>query len=427
MSEAAPKGRYRLNVGIVLFNADGKVLIGRRADRRGEKIWQFPQGGVDKGEALLAAARRELQEETGVRSTAFLARAPGYVTYDFPPGFTGSKAMKGYSGQKQAWFAFRFTGEESEIDLGKPPAAEFDAWRWETLEATPDLVADFKREAYLKVVEAFSSLSASPVAPKGSPRSILMIHGFGCTGAAFSSLSDAMERLGWRVSAPTLGANLRLSSPPDPRLVDVQFQDYVAEAETWTRRLATEDGQDPVLVGHDMGARIVRTLLGRGLGRAGVLITPFAPASALRPLSAPWALSYATALGRDRSVRRPIRPGGLRFSYGYLNRAARDQRRAARLQTAYDSPRVLRQLAFPDAAASEARADSGPDRAPVLTLAAGADRTSPLAWATSIARGRAAGGDDLIIYPQSGHWLIDEPATETVAADIHAWLERHQP
>jgi putative (di)nucleoside polyphosphate hydrolase len=153
---------YRPNVGVVLFNTEGLVWLGRRnVLEKGQEVastaylWQFPQGGIDPGEALETAARRELEEETGVTSAAYLACTSDWSAYDFPPDL----AKRGkWLGQKQIWYAFRFEGEDSEIrlDLHEP---EFDAWRWARLEETPDLIVPFKREAYLRVVEAFKAFA----------------------------------------------------------------------------------------------------------------------------------------------------------------------------------------------------------------------------------------------------------------------------
>lgn len=156
-----PLAGYRPNVGACIFNKDGLVWLGRRVRSSGPRNWQFPQGGVDPGEDLLDAARRELREETGIRSVSLLARAEGWITYDFPPGSTGSKVAQGWRGQTQAWFAFRFEGDESEIDLEAHKHVEFDAWRWARLEEAVDLVVPFKREAYGKVVAAFARLAQS--------------------------------------------------------------------------------------------------------------------------------------------------------------------------------------------------------------------------------------------------------------------------
>ena len=112
--EEIAKLPYRKNVGIMLANADGKVWVGQRLDAMrlgtGETAWQMPQGGIDKGEDPLEAARRELWEETGITSVSLLARAPRLIRYDLPEELVGT-ALKGkYRGQEMAWFAFRFTG-----------------------------------------------------------------------------------------------------------------------------------------------------------------------------------------------------------------------------------------------------------------------------------------------------------------------------
>lgn len=157
---------YRNCVGIMLLNKDGRVWTGRRlAKWTGDKsafIWQMPQGGIDKGEDPLKAALRELHEETNIASVSLLAEAPEWIYYDLPDEALGI-ALKGkYRGQRQRWFAFAFTGQDSEVDVihpggGKVPA-EFDAWRWEKLSRTPSLIVPFKRLAYEKVVAAFADI-----------------------------------------------------------------------------------------------------------------------------------------------------------------------------------------------------------------------------------------------------------------------------
>lgn len=148
---------YRPNVGVVLFNRDGLVWYGQRHATPGPHNWQFPQGGVDKDEDLEAAARRELREETGVTSVEPLGRTEDWVLYDFPPeAMDNAKAWRGFKGQKQRWFAYRFVGDESEIDLGADADIEFDAWRWGPLSDACDLIVPFKRPAYAHVVKAFA-------------------------------------------------------------------------------------------------------------------------------------------------------------------------------------------------------------------------------------------------------------------------------
>lgn len=148
---------YRPNVGVVLFNRRGLVWYGQRHATPGPHNWQFPQGGVDKGEDLEAAARRELREETGVTSVEPLGRTEDWILYDFPPeAMDNAKAWRGFKGQKQRWFAYRFVGDESEIDLGADADIEFDAWRWGPLSDACDLIVPFKRPAYAQVVKAFA-------------------------------------------------------------------------------------------------------------------------------------------------------------------------------------------------------------------------------------------------------------------------------
>ena len=160
---------YRDCVGIALFNDNGQVLIGRRKPEGDPEDsaelgapWQMPQGGIDKGEAPEVAALRELFEETSVRSVEQVAEAPDWIYYDLPEDMLGI-ALKGkYRGQRQRWFAFRFVGSESEINVTEPGdgsmPAEFETWRWEDLSRLPDLIVPFKREAYLQVVAAFEDL-----------------------------------------------------------------------------------------------------------------------------------------------------------------------------------------------------------------------------------------------------------------------------
>lgn len=159
MSRDLDLSLYRPNVGVVLFNAEGLVWLGRRAGAEGPFNWQFPQGGVDEGEDWDAAALRELYEETGARSVSKLGETQDWITYDFPPEARGKKIAQGWRGQKQKWLAFRFTGEDAEFDLTAVPPQEFDAWRWARLDEALETVVPFKRDAYAQVVQAFRAFA----------------------------------------------------------------------------------------------------------------------------------------------------------------------------------------------------------------------------------------------------------------------------
>lgn len=155
----APKG-YRPNVGVVLFNAQGRVWIGRRANASAPYCWQFPQGGIDEGESAEAAAMRELEEETGIApgQVSRLGEIPDWLSYDFPPEVAAlpRHRKRGWIGQAQRWFACRYSGKDSDIDLDRATDDEFDAWRWEILSAVPALIIPWKRDIYERVASEFA-------------------------------------------------------------------------------------------------------------------------------------------------------------------------------------------------------------------------------------------------------------------------------
>lgn len=172
LAENAPLdlSKYRPNVGIVLARTDGKVWLGRRSGTPGPLNWQFPQGGVDPEEPLYEAALRELREETGAVSVEFLGQTDDWIAYRFPPGYSRSKAARGWLGQKQIWFAFRFVGEDSEFDLAGHDQIEFDSWRWADIDEALDHVVAFKRDTYRHVIAAFRPLLEGSADASTGPR-----------------------------------------------------------------------------------------------------------------------------------------------------------------------------------------------------------------------------------------------------------------
>jgi putative (di)nucleoside polyphosphate hydrolase len=151
--------------GIALFNAEGRVWVGRRHPKwarlhqdYADGIWQLPQGGIDKGERPRNAAFRELREETGVTSATVLAEIPAWLSCELPRELVGV-ALKGrFSGQRQRWFALRFCGDEDEIDIAPKGRmkSEFDAWRWADLNELPELAVSFRRPIYEIVATQFA-------------------------------------------------------------------------------------------------------------------------------------------------------------------------------------------------------------------------------------------------------------------------------
>jgi putative (di)nucleoside polyphosphate hydrolase len=159
---------YRPCVGIMVLNGRGLAWAGHRiaaADSEfagSTQLWQMPQGGIDEGEEPLAAALRELYEETGMESLKLIAEAPGWIEYDLPPELVGVAWKGKYRGQTQKWFAFRFHGDEREIRINPPPGgheAEFDQWAWRRMQDLPGLIVPFKRKVYDQVVATFRHLA----------------------------------------------------------------------------------------------------------------------------------------------------------------------------------------------------------------------------------------------------------------------------
>lgn len=150
---------YRPCVGIMLINRAGLVWVGQRSDTPSDPEgrgawWQMPQGGIDDGEEPGTAALRELYEETSVRSAELIGETSGWLHYDLPSELVGKAWGGRWRGQKQRWFAARFLGPDSEIDIAAPPGhkAEFVQWRWAAASELPALIVPFKRAVYEAVV-----------------------------------------------------------------------------------------------------------------------------------------------------------------------------------------------------------------------------------------------------------------------------------
>lgn len=157
----ADESAYRRAAGIVLFSLTGHVWLGRRASAQTQHVWQFPQGGIDPGESEEFAALRELREETGIAPDKLrvLGRIPEPLFYDFPESYRTTARTQKWRGQRQSWFAYRFVGEASDINLGHHTPPEFSEWRWGTLSQTPEMIVPFKRKVYERLVTEFEGFA----------------------------------------------------------------------------------------------------------------------------------------------------------------------------------------------------------------------------------------------------------------------------
>ena len=155
-----PSLPYRPCVGVMLVNGDGHAFVGKRIDNRDGDFWQMPQGGIDDGEDLQAAALRELAEETGVveHHVALLAQTREELFYDLPEALMGRLWGGRYRGQRQHWLLARFLGEDRDIRLDAHHQPEFCAWKWIEPDLLPELIVPFKKRVYRAVLDEFREL-----------------------------------------------------------------------------------------------------------------------------------------------------------------------------------------------------------------------------------------------------------------------------
>jgi len=149
--EMLKKLLYRFGVGIVVVNKERKVLIARRIDL--PEVWQFPQGGIEADEEIIAAAKRELYEEVGIKDIKVLQVADELITYDFPP-----ELRKKYLGQKHRWVMVEFLGDDKEISFDKGDKPEFSDFRWVEFRQAVAMMTGFKKPAYQKIYELFGGV-----------------------------------------------------------------------------------------------------------------------------------------------------------------------------------------------------------------------------------------------------------------------------
>ena len=138
---------YRYNVGIVIINDKQQVFW---AKRTGKAAWQFPQGGIKRGELIEQAMYRELKEETGIENSdvKILGRTKNWLYYDVPRNLIKKENRNFYKGQRQIWYLVRFDGQDKNIFFPYSQSSEFDAWKWVDFSAPPNMVIDFKKDVY---------------------------------------------------------------------------------------------------------------------------------------------------------------------------------------------------------------------------------------------------------------------------------------
>jgi len=149
----------RIGVGIILLNHENKVFVGKRIDNP-KNSWQMPQGGVDQNENFLQAAKRELEEETGIKSVELVKELNEWLGYDLPENLLGKVLEGKYRGQKQKWFIMKFVGKDNEINV-KTKNPEFLDWKWIEVSKLPSIAVSFKIDLYKKLKEELNFLNSN--------------------------------------------------------------------------------------------------------------------------------------------------------------------------------------------------------------------------------------------------------------------------
>ena len=149
----------RIGVGIILLNHENKVFVGKRIDSP-KNFWQMPQGGVNQNENFLQAAKRELEEETGIKSVELVKELNEWLGYDLPENLLGKVLEGKYRGQKQKWFIMKFVGKNNEINV-KTKNPEFLDWKWIGVSELPSIAVSFKVYLYKKLKEELNFLNSN--------------------------------------------------------------------------------------------------------------------------------------------------------------------------------------------------------------------------------------------------------------------------
>lgn len=252
-------------------------------------------------------------------------------------------------------------------------------------------------------------------------KGLLMIHGVGCAGTVWDRVTPLFEAAGYTCTAPTLFADQRLRQRPPDTLGQLALADYIDAMAAAAEELGAQTGRPPAIMGHSMGGLIAQVLAERGLASAAVFLTPASPKQARvndpRVLRTFWSI---VRIGPKRLPGQAVKIGPKGFSWGVLNNVAKDRHGEIYASALFDSGQVYADLLDPPAI------DETRVMVPTLTVGAGRDRATPIKGVRKVARKYAGAGEpgDYLEYPGNAHWILDEPGTDEVFADIITWLSR---
>ncbi len=252
-------------------------------------------------------------------------------------------------------------------------------------------------------------------------KTLLMIHGVGCGGDVWDRMKRDFAMAGWVCECPTLFPQSRTREAPPESLSDLTLNDYVQASKTFANELAQRDGIKPVVIGHSMGGLIAQKLAEAGNVRGGIFLTPAQPKGCtvtdLRVLRTFWSI---LKVGQKNVPGGVFKVGPNGFRWGVLNAVPPERHDAIYADALFDSGRVYHDLANP------CEIDAGKITIPTLTIGAKKDRATVIKAVRKVGAKYAAAAHpgDYIEYSDHAHWIVDEPGTERVSADILEWLDR---
>jgi len=252
-------------------------------------------------------------------------------------------------------------------------------------------------------------------------KSLLMIHGVGCGGEVWDRMKQDFEMAGWQCETPTLFPDLRTNASPPAGLAELTLPDYVNAMSDKVRSLTEEHGEAPVIIGHSMGGLITQKLAEAGLGKAAIFLTPAQPEGCtvtdLRVVRTFWNI---LKVGRKNVPGGMFKVGPKGFSWGVLNAVPKERHADIYAAALYDSGLVYKDLSEPGPI------DEASVKIPTLTIGAKQDRATVIKAVRKVGAkyAKASVPGDYLEYANHAHWIVDEPGTEKVTADIIEWLDQ---
>lgn len=257
-------------------------------------------------------------------------------------------------------------------------------------------------------------------------RPIILIHGINCTGAVFDRMAPLLAERGYKPFAPTLFPTMRTTGPPPDAINALTLKDYVDAMADEVARVRSETGIEPALLGHSMGGLIVQALAARGIGRAGVLLTPAQPADCQKFSLAPLYTFWNVVRAGD--VNRAYKIWERGFSWGVLNGVETSRHSAIYAGAVHDGGLIFRDLGRPAADPHRvATIDAAQIGVPLLTIGAKRDRATVIEAVRAVGEKYRSIGGAYLEYAAAAHWIVDEPLTPKVTSDIADWLDRVWP